>query len=81
MAGYTPQPPITPGNLSYIAGESQRVADADRGEGGQRTGEDHFAHTTGKICKACGQTIEAEQAARRRGETEWAHDVCPVTTD
>ena len=81
MAGYAPQPPIPPGNLSYIASESQRGADADRGEGGQRTGEDHFAHTAGKICKACGQTIEAEQAARRRGETEWAHDVCPAVTD
>jgi len=79
MVGYTPPPEPRPGTLSYIASESQRGADADPGEGGQPTGEDHFAHTTGKVCKACGQAIEAEQAARRRGETEWAHDVCPVT--
>jgi len=78
MAGYEPS---HRGKLSYIGSESQRVADAGRGEGGQRAGEDHFAHTAGKICKTCGQTIEAEQAARRRGETEWAHDVCPVITD
>ena len=71
---------ITPrqGIKGYIASESQRVADADFGKGDQHTGEDQFAHTTGKICKTCGQTIEPEQAARRRGETEWAHDVCPA---
>ena len=34
----------------------------------------------GKICKSCGRPIEAEQPARRRGETDWAHDVCPVIT-
>ena len=81
MAGTQPQPPVQPGTLSYIASESQRGADADPGQGGQGTGEDHSAHATGKICKTCGQAIEAEQAARRRGETEWAHDVCPVSTD
>ena len=27
------------------------------------------------------RAIEAEQADRRRGETESAHDVCPVVTD
>lgn len=81
MVGYTNPPEPRQGNLSFIASESQRAADADLSEGDQHTGEDHFAHTTGKICKACGQTIEAEQAARRRGETEWAHDVCPVVTN
>ena len=77
MAGYEP---THRGKLSYIASESRR-ADPDRGEGGQRTREDHSAHAAGKTCKACGQMIEAEQTARRRGETEWAHDVCPVITD
>jgi hypothetical protein len=70
-AGYTPQ-------QSLIGGESRRLAAADPGEGGKDAGEDHFAHATGKTCKACERTIEAGQAARRRGETDWVHDVCPV---
>lgn len=57
------------------------IGDGEVGEGDQRTGEDHFAHAAGKICIACGRTIEAGQAARRRGETGWVHDVCPVVTD
>ena len=73
-AGYTPA-------QGYIAAESRRLADADFTEGDQQPGEDHFAHATGKTCKSCGHPIEAGQAARRRGETEWAHDVCPVVTD
>jgi len=73
-AGYTPQ-------QSLVGGESRRLADADLGEGDKHTGEDHFAHATGKTCKACGRTIEAGQAARRRGETDWAHDVCPIVTN
>lgn len=72
-AGATPQ-------QGFIASESQRLADADLGEGDQQPGADHFAHATGKTCKACGRTIEAGQAARRRGETDWVHDVCPVVT-
>jgi hypothetical protein len=75
MTGYEPS---QHGKLGYIASESQRGANAGPGQGDQHTGEDQFAHTTGKICKTCGQTIEPEQAARRRGETEWAHDVCPA---
>ena len=73
-AGYTPQ-------QGHIASESRKIADADFSEGEQQTGEDHFAHATGKTCKSCGRVIEAGQPARRRGETEWAHDVCPVVTD
>ena len=73
-AGYTPQ-------QGYIAGESRRLADADLSQGDQPAGEDHFAHAAGKICKSCDRVIEAGQPARRRGETEWAHDVCPVITD
>jgi hypothetical protein len=39
--------------------------------------EDHFAHAPGKICQACGGTIELGQDARRRGQADWVHDVCP----
>jgi hypothetical protein len=74
VAGHTPQ-------YGYIAGESERLANADLSERSRRTGEDHSAHAAGKICKSCGRPIQAEQPARRRGETDWAHDVCPVITD
>jgi hypothetical protein len=73
-AGYTPQ-------QSHIASESRKLADRDFNQGGQHAEEDHFAHATGKTCKSCGRTIEVGQPARRRGEVEWAHDVCPVVTD
>ncbi len=74
-AGYTPQ-------QGFIASESRKLADADLSPGDQHEEEeDHFAHATGKICKTCGRPIEAGQPARRRGETEWSHDVCPVGTD
>lgn len=70
-AGYTPE-------QGFIAEESKRLADADFSERDRHTGEDHFAHAAGKMCKSCGHTIEAGQAARRRGETDWVHDVCPI---
>ena len=73
-AGYTPE-------QGFIAEESKRLADADFSERDRHTGEDHFAHAAGKICKSCDHTIEAGQAARRRGETDWVHDVCPVIMD
>jgi hypothetical protein len=73
-AGYVPQ-------QGFIAGESQRLAKADFNERDRHSEEDHSAHAAGEICKACGRAIEAGQAARRRGETDWAHDVCPAVTD
>lgn len=73
-AGYIPQ-------QGLIAGESERLAGADFSERDRDTGEDHFAHAAGKKCQSCGHTIEARQAARRRGETDWVHDVCPVIMD
>jgi hypothetical protein len=73
-AGFTPQ-------FGYIDGESERLADADLSERDRHSEEDHSAHVSGKICKSCGRPIEGEQPARRRGETDWAHDVCPVITD
>lgn len=35
------------------------------------------AHAPGKICKNCDRRIEACEVARRRGESDWVHDVCP----
>ncbi|HEV2372907.1 MAG TPA: hypothetical protein VGS19_12135 [Streptosporangiaceae bacterium] len=66
---------------AYIAAESQRLADADFSEKDRHSEEDHFAHAKGKLCKACGRTIEAGQAARLRGEADWVHDVCPAGPD
>jgi hypothetical protein len=73
-AGYIPQ-------QGFIARESQRLADADFSEPNPDTGEDHSAHAAGKICKSCGGTIGAGQAARLRRESDWVHDVCPIVTD
>jgi len=65
--------------MGGMAGEGQILAQIDFEEQGQPTGtgEDHFAHATGRTCEACGQVIEPRQAARRRGESDWVHDVCP----
>jgi hypothetical protein len=46
-----------------------------------RVAGDHFAHAAGRICKTCDRVIEAGQAARRRGESGWVHDVCPFPDD
>jgi hypothetical protein len=70
VAGFTPQ-------QGYTATQSQQLADADFTEPGRDTGEDHSVHTAGKTCVSCGKPIEARQPARRRGETDWVHDVCP----
>jgi hypothetical protein len=71
MAGFVPQ-------QSGMWSETRRLADADFEESERDTGEDHFAHAAGKTCATCGRTIEAGQVARRHGETDWVHDVCPV---
>jgi len=47
----------------------------------QRPAGDHYAHAPGRICAKCDGPIEAHQPARRRGETGWVHDVCPLTAD
>ena len=60
-----------------ITAESRILADADVKRDERPGGEDHAAHAPGRTCIACGQVIEREQAARRRGESDWAHDVCP----
>ena len=67
--------------ISPPAGESMALAHVDFNEHDRTTGEDHFAHAAGRACKACGRTIESGQAARRRGEADWVHDVCPRVAD
>jgi hypothetical protein len=57
---------------------SRELVDADYTEQDRDTGEDHAAHAAGRYCKLCDRRIEAGQAARRRGETGWVHDVCPI---
>jgi len=44
------------------------------------TGEDNEAHAGGKVCKHCGQVIQANQDARLTGVNDWVHDTCPVVT-
>lgn len=39
---------------------------------------DHYAHAPGRICMKCDRLIKAGQPARKRGESSWAHDVCPI---
>jgi len=63
--------------MGGMAGESRMLADAEIKEHERPSGEDHLAHAPGRICEACEQVIEQRQAARRRGESEWVHDVCP----
>jgi hypothetical protein len=63
VAGATPQ-------RRYVATESERLANADLSERDRHTGGDHSAHAARKICVSCGRPIEAEQPARRRGETD-----------
>jgi len=71
-AGYVPNP----GDIA-----ARGLAQAHFGERERDTGEDHCAHAAGAICESCGQAIEAEQPARRRGDSGWVHDVCPPVTE
>jgi len=50
-----------------------------RTDGGESAGDgaDHFMHAAGRICLKCDSRIEARQPARRKGEDDWVHDVCP----
>jgi hypothetical protein len=43
--------------------------------------EDHAAHVAGKTCVKCDRPIKSGQDARRWGESDWVHDVCPPQTD
>jgi len=67
--------PLEP-NPAAAAGAG--VQGADFTDSRNDTGEDHFSHAPGRICKNCDRPIEASQPARRRGVDDWVHDVCPV---
>jgi hypothetical protein len=66
---------------SSMRAASRELASADFTEGSRQTGEDQAAHAPGRTCKTCGHVIEAGQDARRRGESDWAHDVCPAVPE
>jgi hypothetical protein len=66
---------------SSIRAASASLEHADFSERDRDTSQDHAAHAAGKTCRTCGHLIEPGQDARRRGETDWAHDVCPVTAE
>jgi hypothetical protein len=38
----------------------------------------HYAHAAGRDCPRCGSAIEADQPARRVGDADWVHDICPA---
>lgn len=69
-AGYYPQ-------QHFLAAESKALAHADFTENDREMGDDQYAHAAGKVCASCEQPITARQPARRRGESDWVHDVCP----
>jgi hypothetical protein len=64
-------------NQNGFYGYSEQLAATDLSPDDRQATADLFAHAAGRVCKTCGRTIEARQAARRRGEADWAHDVCP----
>ena len=66
--------------VSPPAGESEALARVDFNERDRAIGEDHFAHAPGKACRVCGRMIKPGQGARRRGEADWVHDVCPPSS-
>jgi hypothetical protein len=39
--------------------------------------DDHSAHAPGQVCAKCGRRIKADQPARKRGVSDWVHDLCP----
>ena len=64
-----------PASGPVAAVESMHSSDGDDNLG---DGVDHFSHAPGQICKKCDRRIEAREAARRKGENGWVHDVCPL---
>jgi hypothetical protein len=66
---------------AYVAGQARKLAEGESAEPGQYTFADHAAHVAGKVCVTCGREIETGQPARRRGESGWAHDICPPVLD
>jgi hypothetical protein len=66
------------GAQSMLSAQSASLAGANLDPGASNASGDHFAHASGKVCKTCHRPIEDNQPARRRGDTEWSHDVCPA---
>lgn len=71
-------------DMSVPLGSFRDIIDPERVEEAEDqldpTGEDNEAHAGGRICKRCGQVIQADQAARLTGVDDWVHDTCPVVT-
>jgi hypothetical protein len=42
--------------------------------------DDNEAHAAGQVCARCGAVITAGQDARLRGDGQWVHEACPVTS-
>lgn len=66
---------------SVVNSEIIQLEHMDTTPNESRTAGDNFAHAPGRICKKCDHPIEARQPARRKGETGWVHDACPVAAD
>jgi hypothetical protein len=70
-----------PGSILARWFERYRIPEPVPGKpAGEKGYEDRYAHAEGEVCQKCSGTIEAEQRARRRGETGWVHDMCPGIT-
>jgi len=67
--------------MSVPLGSFRDIIDPERVEVAEDqldpAGEDNESHAGGRICKRCGQVIQADQAARLTGVDDWVHDVCP----
>jgi hypothetical protein len=72
-------------DMSVPHGSFRDILDPERVEEAEDqlnpSGEDNEAHAGGKICKRCGQVIQATQAARLTGVNDWVHETCPVVTE
>lgn len=64
----------------WVSAEAKELAKTDYNERDRVTREDHYAHAPRRICKACDRAIEPGQNARRRGEADWVHDICPPSS-
>ena len=42
--------------------------------------DDNEAHAAGQVCARCGAVITAGQDVRLRGDGQWVHEACPVTS-
>lgn len=70
--GTFPQPNPQSGAMAGVEGMHSSADGDSVGDGA-----DHFSHTAGRICAKCDRRIEPREPARRKGEADWVHDVCP----